>query len=224
VSEEDEDTRADSKTIWTIVGQVGGLPFVVFYFSINALRRYQWVSDGLNFGKMTKSAEGDMDGEAFKDWLFWAFFWSITLQMNYHFKDFMTRWSRDRCGKGIHNDILRKVMHAPINLFFDVTPIGTILRRFRDDIQVFKEHFMHAPSWCFDMSSHYATMIFYYYLMGCWEGPLAMFMGFWVLSYITAPYLAIDNQLHKNGSLIWTPIISYFHESMRGITVIKAFD
>lgn len=144
--------------------------------------------------------------------------------MNYHFKDYMTRLSRDRVGKGVHNDILSKVMHAPINLFFDVTPIGTIIGRFNEDLNVFKEHFLHGPSWMYDMSSHYVTIVFYFYLMGCWEGPLAMAITFYILSYITRPYLAIDNQLHKIASCIWTPLRSYFHESMRGITVIKAFD
>ena len=35
-----------------------------------------------------------------------------------------------RASKTLHNRLIEKVMMAPINLFFDVTPIGKILNRF----------------------------------------------------------------------------------------------
>jgi len=38
--------------------------------------------------------------------------------------------------KKMFNQMLNKVMHAPINLFFDVTPSGVILNRFGRDIDV----------------------------------------------------------------------------------------
>ena len=114
-------------------------------------------------------------------------------------------------------------MNAPVNLFFDVTPIGTILRRFRDDLGVFREYFLHAPSWMCDMSSHFLTILYYYYLADCLWGAMIFMAGFVILKAIVDPYLAIDNQLHKLSSLIWSPITSYFHESLRGITVIRAF-
>lgn len=38
-----------------------------------------------------------------------------------------------------HNNMLRKVMAAPINLFFDVTPIGKLLNRFSRDIAMLDE-------------------------------------------------------------------------------------
>ena len=41
--------------------------------------------------------------------------------------------------------------------------------------------------------------------------------------FISKPYTYADNQLHKVGSTIWGPIHSYFHESMRGKSIIRAF-
>ena len=40
--------------------------------------------------------------------------------------------------KGFHTDIMHKVMNAPVNTFFDVTPVGKILVRFSKDLEVFK--------------------------------------------------------------------------------------
>lgn len=34
----------------------------------------------------------------------------------------------------LHNDLLRKVLRAPIPAFFDVTPVGRIINRFSHDV------------------------------------------------------------------------------------------
>ena len=39
---------------------------------------------------------------------------------------------------GFHSTIMKKVMNAPINTFFDITPVGKILVRFSKDLEVFK--------------------------------------------------------------------------------------
>jgi len=36
----------------------------------------------------------------------------------------------------VHSSLLERVLKAPINLFFDVTPIGKILNRFSNDLNV----------------------------------------------------------------------------------------
>jgi ABC-type multidrug transport system fused ATPase/permease subunit len=36
----------------------------------------------------------------------------------------------------LHQRMIAKVLLAPINLFFDVTPTGTILNRFSKDLQI----------------------------------------------------------------------------------------
>ena len=49
-----------------------------------------------------------------------------------------------RIGQGIVIFTLQKVLQAPINLFFDVTPIGKILAIFDEDVHIFQEQ-MFAP-------------------------------------------------------------------------------
>lgn len=50
--------------------------------------------------------------------------------------------------------MINKVLNAPINLFFDVTPIGRILNRFSKDLFVIDCHL----SFCFG----WFTVLFYY--------------------------------------------------------------
>ena len=49
-----------------------------------------------------------------------------------------------KIGEGIVIMTLQKVLQAPINLFFDVTPIGKILAIFDEDVHIFQEQ-MFAP-------------------------------------------------------------------------------
>jgi ABC-type multidrug transport system fused ATPase/permease subunit len=44
-----------------------------------------------------------------------------------------------RASKTLHNRLIEKVLSAPINLFFDVTPIGKILNRFSRDLEMLDE-------------------------------------------------------------------------------------
>lgn len=40
----------------------------------------------------------------------------------------------DKTLKAVHNDILSKLMKAPVNKFFDITPNGSIMKRFGEDM------------------------------------------------------------------------------------------
>jgi ABC-type multidrug transport system fused ATPase/permease subunit len=39
-----------------------------------------------------------------------------------------------RAAKILHSQMINKLMKAPINLYFDVTPIGRILNKFSKDL------------------------------------------------------------------------------------------
>jgi len=38
-------------------------------------------------------------------------------------------------GNNIHSEMIKGVLNAPINLFFDVTPTGVIINRFSKDLE-----------------------------------------------------------------------------------------
>ena len=40
----------------------------------------------------------------------------------------------------LHNKLIKMVFQAPINLFFDVTPIGKVLNRFSRDLSIIDEN------------------------------------------------------------------------------------
>lgn len=47
-----------------------------------------------------------------------------------------------QASRKVHEEMLVRVMNAPINLYFDVTPIGRILNRFSKDLSVMETQIM----------------------------------------------------------------------------------
>lgn len=53
----------------------------------------------------------------------------------------------------LHNRLLTKVLNAPINLYFDVTPLGKLLKNFTEDIGRTDRAFFHHIQWVFDRTA-----------------------------------------------------------------------
>lgn len=143
--------------------------------------------------------------------------------INYKIGHAFTKNIQDRVGSSAHKELIQSLFKAPVNLFFDVTPIGVILNRVREDVNVFRGHIFHVPSHMFDMSSHFLQIVIFLCILQSWKAVIIMF-GFFTLAYqMFKPNFALRRQLDKNAKLVHSPIHSYFHETMRGIPVIKAF-
>ena len=117
---------------------------------------------------------------------------------------------------------MKKVMNAPINTFFDVTPVGKIIVRFTRDLDVFK-------GGLFWSVNHLSNMIFtivqiiFVMLYATPLNAIPVLMIYKISMVFIKPYLATDNQLHKVAQSVWTPIHSFWQEVLRGGTVIRAF-
>ena len=52
-------------------------------------------------------------------------------------RDFVFTKMKIQVGRDVHKETLRQVLKAPINIFFDVTPVGKILTIFNRNMLVF---------------------------------------------------------------------------------------
>lgn len=119
---------------------------------------------------------------------------------------------------------LRRVLFAPVNTFFDVTPIGKILKIFQEEINIFRDRMFHPLKRITDMSAHVVVVLSTMMLVGPWETIIALAIGAYIWRMIIPPFNAADNHFHKNVSVfVQSPIQSYFYECMSGTTVIRAF-
>jgi ABC-type multidrug transport system fused ATPase/permease subunit len=113
-------------------------------------------------------------------------------------------------------------MQAPINLFFDVTPIGKILNRFSKDLQVLDN------SLCFTMGKFISC--FYQALAALLVAAIAvrwilvavffmMFVGIILFRFSLVGY----KECNRVETVTKSPMLSFLSESQAGNTVIRAF-
>ena len=55
-----------------------------------------------------------------------------------------------KMSKTIHNSLLKKVLNAPVNLYFDITPVGKLLKYFTSDIGRIDRAFFWHIQWVGD--------------------------------------------------------------------------
>ena len=127
-----------------------------------------------------------------------------------------------KVGKKLHNQLIAYVFRAPINLFFDVTPIGKILNRFSKDIAVIDEQIY------FNMAA---------FLVCLWQSIACLVVASVAVPYILAViffFIILSVCLFKYAmkgytdcyrieSVVMSPILSFFQETFNGNSVIRAF-
>ena len=111
----------------------------------------------------------------------------------HNMKDLWMSKKKRNMSVGIQKSTLTKILEAPINLFFDVTPIGKVLSIFNDDMNVFRGEIIDPLSYCMDMLSHVVVVTTFMVSLGSWE----VFFGFAIMGFlavkIATPYLHADN-------------------------------
>ena len=131
-------------------------------------------------------------------------------------------WSFLTVAQKIHNKYIAIVLQAPINLFFDVTPVGKILNRFSKDLSVIDEDM------CFSIGSFLSLtfMGFGSLIVSCVSVPwstvlvlISLFIAIKLFVFCMPAY----RDSYRIEAVSWSPFLSYLQETFKGNTVIRAF-
>ena len=76
-------------------------------------------------------------------------------------------------GADILKTTLKRVLLAPVNTFFDITPVGKILRIFQDEINIFRNHLFDPLKHICGMLSHVVVVVSLMLTIGFWETLIA---------------------------------------------------
>ena len=222
VDEADEDVNADRQTYIELFKLIGGFKTVVFIAGTTIFNKYYDIyQDSLSqeFAMTDPESQGEKHSEFMQKIFFVALFGVVCRNTI----DFLIAHKKRYMGADIHQNVLEKILLAPVNLFFDVTPIGKILQIFTEDMNVFQGEILEPLKHCMEMLSHVIVVSSILLTVGSVEVVLGFILMVYLCSKVARPYLHADNQLHKVGSTLWGPIHSYFHECMRGTTIIRAY-
>ena len=138
-------------------------------------------------------------------------------------RNLVVRYYEARIGINIVNETLSKVLIAPVNLFFDVTPIGRILKIFQEEINIFRGGLFGPLKFCVEMASHVIVVMSLMFTINARQTIAGIAFIAFVFSRIIPPFFRADDQLRSVHMSLWVPIESYFYECMRGTSIIRAF-
>nr|CAB3219628.1 multidrug resistance-associated protein 1-like [Phallusia mammillata] len=122
----------------------------------------------------------------------------------------------------MHANLLHRILRAPMH-FFHTTPLGRLLNRFSQDIQVVDKaipatlHLLLMNT--IQAVGSFAVIIYITPLFAVVLGPLLLFYYF-----IQCFYTRTLRQLKRLESVYRSPIFSHFAETITGVTTIRAYD
>nr|XP_033808126.1 LOW QUALITY PROTEIN: ATP-binding cassette sub-family C member 9 [Geotrypetes seraphini] len=130
-------------------------------------------------------------------------------------------WMGLTAAKNLHNNLLKKIILAPIR-FFDTTPVGLILNRFSADTNIIDQHIpptleslTRSTLLCISAIGviSYATQVFLITLL-----PLGI-----AFYFIQKYFRVASKDLQELDDSTQLPLLCHFSETAEGLTTIRAF-
>jgi len=145
-------------------------------------------------------------------------FAGIVIQM---IKEFLVAYSNYKGTKYLHENMIYNIIHAPINLFHDIIPIGQILNRLIHDLELTQDII-----WKFNtiLISIIGILISIYVCFienkeTIYAAPIIIILAIILLFY----FISSGRDLNRLDGTSRSPIISLFSETILGITTIRTF-
>ena len=136
---------------------------------------------------------------------------------------FATMYIGARFVKEIFATLLKKVMNAPVNLYFDITPIEKVIGYFNGDIDRCDRHF-----WgCIEWMSHMVCDIFTKFLIVCWVSPplgLILVCNLLIVIYYNKYTRDTTDEIARVMRKQHTRMNSHMNQSTEGVMVLRAFN
>lgn len=128
-----------------------------------------------------------------------------------------------KCAQALHDAMMRRVFAAPINLFFDITPVGRILNGFSRDVDLMDsllpEYLLQYLQTTFVVLSAMVVCAFASPYLALAYLPMTM------LFVMTKRYFdKSSRELKRLEGVTRSPIFSAFSETLQGIATIRAFE
>jgi ABC-type multidrug transport system fused ATPase/permease subunit len=127
-----------------------------------------------------------------------------------------------RSSTNLHNELFRRVLNAPVNSYFDVTPVGRILNRFSNDLDQMDsvlpqqyQNFVQNISLTVGglavcAASSYWIALSYVPILGA-------------LVFVGVYFKKSSREIKRLEGISRTPVYNLFNESLNGFQTIRAF-
>ena len=127
------------------------------------------------------------------------------------------------CSRNLYEKLVSAIFRAPVNLYFDITPVGRILNRFSQDMDavdtVLPDNFLLNLQNGFFVLCGFAMCIVvtpYFLLL---LAPLVYF-----IAYVQDYFRKTSRELKRLDRASRSPLFSMFGEAVTGLIIIRSYD
>ena len=193
LDEADEKVDADQETWTKLHGMIGGsMTILILGSTVTAFKYFEIYKQGVQQEWSDASPE-DQSSQYSYYMSRIAIISVVSLCMN-KVREILFQKAKRRIGRDVHRVTLKRVLLAPVNIFFDVTPLGKIVKIFMEDLNVFYGQVLDCPNAMFEMGSHLLVVLSMMFAIGNWHILVPMFtMMIYIGSKISKPYTYADN-------------------------------
>ena len=121
--------------------------------------------------------------------------------------------------RNIHRKMISRLVKAPINLFHDVVPVGQILNRLTQDIEIIQNIIRTVNSFI-KLLFTLATCMIICYIYNKTILILSPIIIFYII-ILTIYYLTAGRNLTRLQRISYSPIMTIFSETIRGLDIIR---
>ena len=121
--------------------------------------------------------------------------------------------------RSIHRKMIYRLVKAPINLFHDVVPVGQILNRLTQDIEIIQNIIRTVNSFI-KLLFTLATCMIICYIYNKTIIIVSPIIVFYII-ILTAYYLTAGRNLTRLQRISYSPIMTIFSETIRGLDIIR---
>ncbi|CEM14566.1 unnamed protein product [Vitrella brassicaformis CCMP3155] len=127
-----------------------------------------------------------------------------------------------RSSRNLHDTTFAAVLRAPVNLFFDVTPVGRIINRFSNDLDKVDSLLPESLNSTIQMVFRLLSFLLLCALSSPWF-MLAVIPLVLMFYRIQMFFRKSSRELRRLEGVTRSPIVSLFEETLNGIQIIRAF-
>ncbi|RLN64938.1 hypothetical protein BBJ28_00009890 [Nothophytophthora sp. Chile5] len=128
-----------------------------------------------------------------------------------------------RSAKNLHDELFRRVLSAPVNRYFDVTPIGRILNRFSNDLDQMDTVLPQQYQMVFQNVAMSVGCLAVSAASSYWIG--VSYVPMVVVFVLTGRYFnKTSREVKRLEGISRTPVFNLFGETLSGLQTIRAFE
>ena len=125
--------------------------------------------------------------------------------------------------KSLHNKVMRAVLSAPVNLYFDVTPIGRILNRFSKDLDsidsLLPDFFLQT------LQNGFQIVVVIIACIASSPWFIVVLIPMMILFYIIQRYFRCSSrEMKRIEGISRSPLYVMFNSALQGMTTIRAYE